>query len=451
MMSIFIIETTAIFVAQINQSKFSNYILVILIIVITSFVFANSIETNMLNPSIAYGKNKVFSKSISYTTAAGNNLEQPSSLVTQQSAYDINQASFKNIAFPSTIQSTNLTAIFKKVENSVVQITAKTPNPNLQIIINGVPLSNKSTRLGSGLVYDKQGHIITNTHVVDGASTADITFVDGNSYRAKLIGKDTSGDIAVLQITDDFSPENLIPIPIVNSSSLQVGQQVIAIGNPFGLSDTMTTGIISQTGRLLPNPDTRFSTPGTIQTDAAINPGNSGGPLLNILGQIIGINTAINSATGEFSGIGFAVPSNMIIKEVPTIIKTGTYKHPWIGITGSTITPDMAQSASLPRNFKGVAVASIEGRSPAERAGVHGLNQNNSSNTQKVGDIITGIDGRHLRSIDDLISYIDLHKSIGDKVLLTVNRHGQIMNLNLVLQARPPSVRNATSLESILP
>jgi S1-C subfamily serine protease len=300
-------------------------------------------------------------------------------------------------------------------------------------------------------VYDKQGHIITNTHVIDGASTADVTFVDGNTYRAKMIGKDTSGDIAVLQITDDFSPEHLIPIPIVNSSSLQVGQQVIAIGNPFGLSDTMTTGIISQTGRLLPNPDTRFSTPGTIQTDAAINPGNSGGPLLNMLGQIIGINTAINSATGEFSGIGFAVPSNMIIKEVPTIIKTGSYNHPWLGIAGSTITPDMAQSASLPRNFKGVVVASIEGRSPAERAGVHGLNQNNSSNTQKVGDIITGIDGRHLRSIDDLISYIDSHKTIGDKVLLTVNRHGQIMNLNLVLQARPPSVRNATSLESILP
>jgi S1-C subfamily serine protease len=438
-------------VAQINQSKFSNYILVILILAITSFVFANSIETNMLNPSIAYSKNKVFSKSISYTTAAANNLEQPSSLVTQQSAYDTNPALFKNIAFPSTAQSTNLTSIFKKVENSVVRISAKTPNPNLQIIINGIPLSNKSTRLGSGFVYDKQGHIITNTHVIDGASTADVTFVDGNTYRAKMIGKDTSGDIAVLQITDDFSPENLIPIPIVNSSSLQVGQQVIAIGNPFGLSDTMTTGIISQTGRLLPNPDTRFSTPGTIQTDAAINPGNSGGPLLNMLGQIIGINTAINSATGEFSGIGFAVPSNMIIKEVPTIIKTGSYNHPWLGIAGSTITPDMAQSASLPRNFKGVVVASIEGRSPAERAGVHGLNQNNSSNTQKVGDIITGIDGRHLRSIDDLISYIDSHKTIGDKVLLTVNRHGQIMNLNLVLQARPPSVRNATSLESILP
>ena len=397
----------------------------------------------MLNPSIAYDKNKAISNTI-----AGNTLEQPSSPVT---ASDTNQASLKNIAFPSTTQSTNLTTIFKKVENSAVQITAKTPNPNLQIIINGLPLSNKSTRLGSGFVYDRQGHIITNTHVIDGASTADVTFVDGNTYRAKVIGKDPSSDIAVLQITDNFSPENLIPLPIVNSSSLQVGQQVIAIGNPFGLSDTMTTGIVSQMGRLLPNPETRFATPGAIQTDAPINPGNSGGPLLNMLGQVVGINTAINSATGEFSGIGFAVPSNMIIKEIPTIIKTGTYNHPWIGIVGAGLTPDIAQSAGLPRTSKGVIVASIESRSPAEKAGLQGITLNNSSNTQKVGDIITGIDGRHMKSIDDLISYVDLHKSIGDNVMLTLNRRGQILNLNMALETRPTSLQNSTQQESILP
>ncbi len=420
---------------------FSTYILVILILTVTAFVFTNSI----LEPSIAYGKNKAISNTI-----AGN-IEQPSSLVTQQSAFDTDQTSFKNIAFPSTTQSTNLTYIFKKVEDSVVQITAKTPNPNLQIIINGIPLSNNSTKLGSGFVYDKQGHIITNNHVIDGARTADVTFVDGNTYRAKVIGKDPSSDIAVLQITDNFSPENLVPLPIVNSSSLQVGQQVIAIGNPFGLSDTMTTGIVSQMGRLLPNPETRFATPGAIQTDAPINPGNSGGPLLNMLGQVVGINTAINSATGEFSGIGFAVPSNMIFKEIPTIIKTGTYNHPWIGIVGAGLTPDIAQSAGLPRNSKGVLVASIQSRSPAEKAGLQGITLNNSTNTQKVGDIITGIDGRHIRSIDDLISYVDLHKSIGDNVMLTVNRHGQILNLNMALETRPTSLQDSTQQESILP
>jgi len=151
------------------------------------------------------------------------------------------------MALPSsTTQTTNLTAIFKQVENSVVQITARTSNPNMQIIINGNPLEGQSTRLGSGFVFDKQGHIITNNHVINGANTADVTFADGNTYRAKVIGKDPSSDIAVLQIIDNFSPENLVPLEMVNSSSLQIGQQVIAIGNPFGLSDTMTTGTVSQ-------------------------------------------------------------------------------------------------------------------------------------------------------------------------------------------------------------
>jgi S1-C subfamily serine protease len=371
-----------------------------------------------------------------------------------QATSDTNEASFKNIALPSTssaTQTTNLTAIFKQVENSVVQITSKTSNPNMQIIINGNPVEGQSTRLGSGFVYDKQGHIITNNHVIDGANTADVTFVDGNTYSAKVIGKDSSGDIAVLQIIDNFSPETLVPLTIANSSSLQVGQQVIAIGNPFGLSDTMTTGIVSQMGRLLPNPDTGFSIPDGIQTDAPINPGNSGGPLLDMQGQVIGINTAINSATGEFSGIGFAVPSSVVIREVPTIIQTGTFNHPWLGIAGGKITPDLAQSAGLPRNFKGIVVGSVQSGSPAEKAGLQGVVQSELSTTQKVGDILTGIDGHPLKTIDDLINYIDLHKSIGDNVVLTVNRHGQIINTNLVLQARPPLLGNPTPQESILP
>ncbi len=386
----------------------------------------------------------------------GNNPNQPLTPTNRQSTSDTIDTSFKNIALQSntndpTTQTTNLTAVFKQVENSVVQITARTPNPNLQVIINGNPLGGQSTRLGSGFVYDKQGHIITNSHVIDGATTADITFIDGNTYTAKVIGKDTSGDIAVLQITDNFSSENLVPLTISNSSSLQVGQQVIAIGNPFGLSDTMTTGIVSQMGRLIPNPDTGFSIPGGIQTDAPINPGNSGGPLLNTQGQVIGINTAINSATGGFSGIGFAVPSNAVIRELATLTKTGTFNHPWLGIAGGKIIPDLAQSAGLPRNYKGVVVGTVQAGSPAEKAGLQAVTQNDSSTTQHIGDIITGVDGHPLRSIDDLINYIDLHKSIGDNVVLTVNRHGQIMNLNLVLQARPPSLGNPTPQESILP
>jgi len=370
-----------------------------------------------------------------------------------QLSTDNTHNSIKSVALSSTTttQTPNLTAIFKKVENSVVQITARTPNPNLQIIINGNPIGSQSTRLGSGFVYDKQGHIVTNNHVIDGAKTADISFVDGNTYRAKILGTDPSGDLAVLQITDNFSAEKVVPLVIANSSSLQVGQQVIALGNPFGLSDTMTTGIVSQVGRLLPNPDTGFSIPNGIQTDAPINPGNSGGPLLNTEGQVVGLNTAISTSTGEFSGIGFAIPSNAITKEVPRLMQTGTYSHPWLGIAGGAITTNITQSAGLPRNYKGVVVGSVQTGSPAEKAGLQAVSQDQSSNTQNVGDIIIRADGHPLRSIDDLINYIDTKKSVGDNVMLAVNRHGQITNINLVLGTRPASLGNATQEQSILP
>ena len=370
-----------------------------------------------------------------------------------QAFTNIPHNSIRSVALPGVIstQTPNLTAIFKQVENSVVQITARTPNPNLQIIINGNPLGGQSTRLGSGFVYDKQGHIVTNNHVIDGAKTADISFVDGNTYRAKILGTDPSGDLAVLQITDNFSAEKVVPLVIANSSSLQVGQQVIALGNPFGLSDTMTTGIVSQVGRLLPNPDTGFSIPNGIQTDAPINPGNSGGPLLNAEGQVVGLNTAISTSTGEFSGIGFAIPSNAIIKEVPRLIQPGTYSHPWLGIAGGAVTPDIVQSSGFPRNYKGVVVGSVQPGSPAEKAGLQAVSQDQSSNTQKVGDIIIRADGHPLRSIDDLINYIDTKKSVGDNVMLAVNRHGQIMNINLVLGTRPASLGNSTQEQSILP
>jgi S1-C subfamily serine protease len=305
--------------------------------------------------------------------------------------------------------------------------------------------------LGSGFIYDKQGYVITNNHVVGNAKTVDVTFVDGNTYAAKVIGTDPFSDIAIIQITDNFSTENVLPLVIANSTSLQVGQQVIAIGNPFGLSDTMTTGIVSQMGRLLPNPNTGFSIPNGIQTDAAINPGNSGGPLLNMHGQVLGMNTAISSSTGEFSGIGFAIPSNTIIREVPALIEHGCYSHAWFGISGGSVTPVLAQTVGLSKNYKGVVVGSIQAGSPADIAGLQGITQDEFSNTQHVGDIITGIDGHSLRGIDDLISYIDVHKSVGDNVVLTVNRHDQIMNMNVVLQARPPSLENATSQGSILP
>src|SRR5918911_3473889 len=261
-----------------------------------------------------------------------------------------------------------LTHIFKQVDNSVVQITNKLSKNDADVIINGSPFESQSVRLGSGFLYDREGHIVTNSHVVDGSKTVDVTFVDGNTYTANVIGDDPYSDISVLQITDnDFlypSRENSSSFPLVigNSSNLQVGQQIIAIGNPFGLSATMTTGIISQFGLLLPNPVTGFSIPDGIETDATINPANSGGPLLNMQGQVIGINTAISSSTGVFSGVGFAIPSNTIARIVPVLIQKGSYAHPWLGISGGSITPDLAQSIGLSKNFKGVIVGSVQPR-----------------------------------------------------------------------------------------
>jgi S1-C subfamily serine protease len=341
----------------------------------------------------------------------------------------------------SSPSSTSLPDVFKKVENSVVQITTTRSNPNEVIIMNGVPETGRSEALGSGFVYDSQGHIITNYHVIDGATKADVTFTDGNTYSAKVIGKDPSADLAVLQITDNFSEEKVVPLPTANSSNVRTGEQVIAIGNPFGLSGTITSGIVSQLGRLLPNPDTGFSIPNTIQTDAAINPGNSGGPLLNVKGQVIGMNTAIFSRTGAYSGIGFAIPSNTIAKEVPFLVKNGTYVHPWLGISGGKLSPDMAKAAGLPTNYKGVVVGSVMAGSPAEKSGLLGVTQDANGVTH-LGDIITAVDGHPTKQIDDIINYIDTQKNVGDTIKLTMNRDGKIMDLAATLQARPSSSQN---------
>jgi S1-C subfamily serine protease len=360
---------------------------------------------------------------------------------TQQAAFQ--NLPIKNVALPvrSSPHSSSLTDIFKQVQNSVVQITSK--GNGMQIIINGNPPVDQQSRLGSGFVYDQQGHIISNSHVVSGAKTVDVTFVDGNTYTANVIGNDPSSDVAVLQITDNnysSAEKSGVPLAIANSSKLQVGEQIIAIGNPFGLSDTMTTGIVSQIGRLLPNPDTGFSIPNGIQTDAAINPGNSGGPLLNMQGQVVGMNTAILSGTGGFSGLGFAIPSNIIIRIVPTLIQKGSYDHPWLGISGGSMTADVAQSAGLPVNYKGVVVSSIQSGSPADKAGLKGTTRDIIGPNTHIGDIITAIDGRTVKRIDDIINYIEMHKSVGSNVKLTINRNGQTKDLNAVLQARPSSI-----------
>ena len=404
--------------------------LISITVVFGATVMAQSVATNISNSGygVKYAKDMVQQRYHHIVNA-------------QQAAFQ--NLPIKNVALPvrSSPHSSSLTDIFKQVQNSVVQITSK--GNGMQIIINGNPPVDQQSRLGSGFVYDQQGHIISNSHVVSGAKTVDVTFVDGNTYTANVIGNDPSSDVAVLQITDNnysSAEKSGVPLAIANSSKLQVGEQIIAIGNPFGLSDTMTTGIVSQIGRLLPNPDTGFSIPNGIQTDAAINPGNSGGPLLNMQGQVVGMNTAILSGTGGFSGLGFAIPSNIIIRIVPTLIQKGTYDHPWLGISGGSMTADVAQSAGLPVNYKGVVVSSIQSGSPADKAGLKGTTRDIIGPNTHIGDIITAIDGRTVKRIDDIINYIEMHKSVGSNVKLTINRNGQTKDLNAVLQARPSSI-----------
>lgn len=320
--------------------------------------------------------------------------------------------------------------IFNMVDNSVVQITTR--NPNLQ--------TQNATELGSGFIYDKQGHIITNNHVVDGAKLVDVTFVDGSRYIATTIGRDAYSDIAVLQIVGNLthSPKPLI---IANSSKLKIGEHVFAIGHPFGIENTMTAGIIGQTRYLLSIPQLGVFTPDVIQTDAAINPGNSGGPLVNTKGEVIGLiigRILSIGAPGPYPGLTVAASSNTITRIVSPLIRIGTYTHPYLGLAGITLTSNLAESINgLARDFKGILINSIVKDGPADTAGIQGSTVDKYAKTHW-GDIITAIDGHQLVRIEDLISYIEEHKSVGNHLTLTVYREGQVFNLTTTLSARPP-------------
>ena len=319
----------------------------------------------------------------------------------------------------------SLTEIFERTEESVVQVNIRSDNA-----------INNRGNMGSGFVYKDDGYIITNHHVVDNAERVTITFLDGESYIAKIIGTDADLDIAVLKV--EIGSTYLQPIPIGDSSHLKVGEPIAAIGNPFGLSGSMTSGIISQIGRLLPQ-DSGYSIPDVIQTDAAINPGNSGGPLLNMKGEVVGMNTAIQSATGEFTGVGFAVPSNTIKKVVPVLIRDGIFHHPWMGISGSDVDPDLAKIREL-NSSKGFLIATVIEGSPADTAGLQGVTITKEIDGREYpidGDIIIKIDDVVVRKISDILIHLQREKSIGDELIMTVNRDGTMIEAVLVLGERP--------------
>ena len=331
-----------------------------------------------------------------------------------------------------------LTSIFKTIQDSVVQITRPSPFP--PAIPNNT--DQNTTALGSGFIYDIEGRIITNSHVVGDSKSVDVMFINGSRYFAKVIGKDVFNDIAVLEPVNFSGPFQ--PLRMGNSSKLEVGDQVIAIGNPYGLAGPK---LVSQLGRLMTAQGTSFAIPDMIQIDALINPGNSGGPLIDLNSRVVGMNTAgILSENGGFSGIGLSIPSNAITRIVPSIIEKGIFSHPWMGIAGQTLTTGLTNLfQNLSGNFQGVFIESLVKDSPADRAGMKGT-LTDQYGQKHGGDIITGADGKKIIFIDDLVSYIEDNKKPGDQITITVHRDSSDLDLKMKLGEKPfPSVVNKTT------
>jgi serine protease Do len=302
--------------------------------------------------------------------------------------------------------------------------------------------------LGSGFVWDRQGHIVTNNHVVEGADKIEVTFNDGTILPAELVGADPDSDLAVLKVD---LPTGISPLQLADSDALKVGQLAIAIGNPFGLEGTMTVGIVSALGRSLPTNDglgPSYTIPDIIQTDAPINPGNSGGVLVNDQGLAIGVTAAIESSIGQNAGIGFAIPSAIVQKVVPVLIADGHFDHSWLGISGTSLIPDLATPMDLDANQRGVLVIDVMPDSPAEQAGLQGSTRQIEIDGTQVrvgGDVIVAIDGQSLREIDDLIAYLAGKTEVGQKVELTILKNGKEETLSVTLAARPSAEENTLS------
>jgi serine protease Do len=341
----------------------------------------------------------------------------------------------------------NLTTLFNDVDQSVVQISE-------------ARATSVGSRQGSGFIFDNLGHIVTNYNVVADPQEGQeinlsgrdfhITFIDGTTYIGRVIGADLYSELAVMKV-ENITGKSLIPLPLGNSSELRIGQPVLAVGNPFGLSGSMTEGIVSGFGRILPSSvpqgdlllrqqDTPlFLIPNLVQTDATITPGNSGGPLLNIAGEVIGMNTEIFSNVGVYAGVGSAIPSNIIRKVVPELISTGTYRHPYIGIAGVDMSPEIAREMGL-NDSRGFMVTEVTSGSPAERSGIRGggaLKDINGRQIELGGDVIVAVDNVTVRKIEDLLSYLQSERSVGETVILNVLRDGNIQEINMTVAARP--------------
>ncbi len=345
--------------------------------------------------------------------------------------------------------------IYDKVLPSVVSITV---SKNVTQTANAIPGLPDNFNFGdsqqqapefqlygaaSGFIWDKDGHVVTNNHVVDGAELIRVNLSNGDSVIATLVGSDSQSDLAVLKI--DVPSDELKPIEVADSTKAKIGQIVIAIGDPFQLSSSMTTGIISGLSRSIQLDSTdasglTYTIPDVIQTDAAINPGNSGGVLVDIEGKLLGVTTAIESPVRANSGVGYVIPSVIVEKLVPILIKDGSYQQPWIGISGRSLTPEVAEAMGLDRTQRGALIADVTINSPADKAGLLGSAKSVKIDGQDVkvgGDIITAADGQPLTDFEDLVTFLARYTSVGQTITLMVMREGKTIEVPLTLEARP--------------
>jgi len=361
-------------------------------------------------------------------------VQQPVDAVTQQS-------------FLAALEET-LSAMYNKVSPSVVyiEVTQVTRNSGMRTPWGQMPGQQELTGSGTGFVWDKDGHIVTNNHVVEGADKIAVTFMDGTTVSAKVVGTDENSDLAVLSVNVDS--DKLVPVTVGDSTQVKVGHLAVAIGNPFGLENTMTVGFVSAIGRSLPmdsqsgyTSSSSYTIPDVIQTDASINPGNSGGVLLNSHGEVIGVTFAIYSSTDSSAGVGFAIPTSTLSKVVPELIKVGSYSSSWLGISGTTLTSSLAKAMGLDSDQRGVLIAEVVAGSPAEDAGLKGSNRTATvdgvEDVALGGDVIIAIDGQPITSFDALTTYLARSTEPGQKVELTILRDGKQQTISLTLGKRP--------------
>ncbi|HEY74891.1 MAG TPA: PDZ domain-containing protein [Thermoflexia bacterium] len=338
---------------------------------------------------------------------------------------------------PANALEAQVEAVYERAAPAVVNITVR----SIAYDFFMRPVPQEGT--GSGFLYDDQGHIVTNYHVVENAEEVMVTLADGRTFPAEVVGTDPSTDLAVIHIEAEDLPE---PIPLADSDQLKVGQFVVAIGNPFGQEGTLTVGVISALGRVIQSPDGRFIGE-AIQTDAAINPGNSGGPLLDLHGRVIGVNSQIISPSRASAGIGFAVSSNTVRRVVPHLIAEGRYPHPWLGVQLLDLTPERARifreaGMEIPVD-EGVLVIEVVPDSPADRAGIRGGDRMVRIGRYTIplgGDIITSINGQPIANLKDLTVYLETETQVGQTIEVGLIRDGREMTVQVTLAERPAKI-----------